>query len=417
MIIDHTNYWRKKVSQDFNRLKDDFPILKTTINGKPLVYLDSAASAQKPQIVLDALHRAYTEAYSNVHSGLHELSMKATSNIESARAAAARFVNANEANEIFFNTGATMGLNQISWGMRHRVNAGDNVVLTVAEHNANVVCWKRLCAAVGAELRYVPVKENGSFDLESFQDAIDERTKIVTFPHVSNVLGTVFPILEISLLAHKVGAITVVDGCQGSVHTPVDVQMFGCDFYVWSSHKCYGPSGVGAVWGRMELLEELDPFIVGGGMVKEVAIDKVDWTTIPHRFEAGTPPIAETYAFGVAMDYMMRIGVHEIDKHERELLKHAREQMINIEGLHIVGDAPTKSGVISFYVDGVNMRDVTEMLNTYGVAVRTGKHCAHILHEFMGVETSTRLSMGVHTTADEIDYFVESLKKVLTILK
>ena len=405
------------MSQDFKQLKDDFPILKTTINGKPLVYLDSAASAQKPQIVLDALHRAYTEAYSNVHSGLHELSMKATSNIESARAAAARFVNANEANEIFFNSGATMGLNQISWGMSHRVEEGDNIVITVAEHNANVVCWQRLCEVKGAELRFVAVKENGAFDFDAFNAAIDERTKIIAFPHVSNVLGTVFPVLEISLLAKKVGALVVVDGCQGSVHTPVDVQLYGCDFYVWSSHKCYGPSGVGAVWGRMELLEEMDPLLVGGGMVKEVAQEETTWTNIPHRFEAGTPPIAETYAFGVAMDYMMRIGVDNIDKHERELLKHARELMIDIEGLHIVGDAPTKSGVISFYVDGVNMRDVTEMLNTYGVAVRTGKHCAHILHEFMGVETSTRLSMGVHTTADEIDYFVESLKKVLTILK
>ena len=405
------------MSQDFKQLKDDFPILKTTINGKPLVYLDSAASAQKPQIVLDALHRAYTEAYSNVHSGLHELSMKATSNIESARAAAARFVNANEANEIFFNSGATMGLNQISWGMSHRVEEGDNIVITVAEHNANVVCWQRLCEVKGAELRFVAVKPNGAFDFDAFNAAIDERTKIIAFPHVSNVLGTVFPVLEISLLARKVGALVVVDGCQGSVHTPVDVQLYGCDFYVWSSHKCYGPSGVGAVWGRMELLEEMDPLLVGGGMVKEVTQEETTWTNIPHRFEAGTPPIAETYAFGVAMDYMMRIGVDNIDKHERELLKHARELMIDIEGLHIVGDAPTKSGVISFYVDGVNMRDVTEMLNTYGVAVRTGKHCAHILHEFMGVETSTRLSMGVHTTADEIDYFVESLKKVLTILK
>ena len=230
-------------------------------------------------------------------------------------------------------------------------------------------------------------------------------------------MGTVFPILEISILARKVGALVVVDGCQGSVHTPVDVQLFGCDFYVWSSHKCYGPSGVGAVWGRMELLEEMDPFIVGGGMVKEVAQEESTWTNIPHRFEAGTPPIVETYAFGVAMDYMMRLDVHEIDKHERELLKYAREQMIDIEGLHIVGDAPTKSGVISFHIDGVNMRDVTEMLNTYGIAVRTGKHCAHILHEFMGVETSTRISMAVHTTKEEIDYFVQSLKKVLTILK
>lgn len=405
------------MSQDFKQLRNDFPILKTTINGNPLVYLDSAASAQKPQIVLDALHRAYTEAYSNVHSGLHELSMKATSNIESARAAAARFVNAKDANEIFFNSGATMGLNQISWGMSHRVEEGDNIVITVAEHNANVVCWQRLCEVKGAELRFVAVKENGAFDFDAFNAAIDERTKIIAFPHVSNVLGTVFPILEISLLAKKVGALVVVDGCQGSVHTPVDVQLYGCDFYVWSSHKCYGPSGVGAVWGRMELLEEMDPLLVGGGMVKEVTQEETNWTNIPHRFEAGTPPIAETYAFGVAMDYMMRIGVFEIDKHERELLKHAREQMIDIEGLHIVGDAPTKSGVISFYVDGVNMRDVTEMLNTYGVAVRTGKHCAHILHEFMGVETSTRLSMAVHTTTDDIDYFVESLKKVLTILK
>lgn len=404
------------MSQNFNKLRDDFPILKTTVNGKPLVYLDSAASAQKPQIVLDALHRSYTEAYSNVHSGLHELSMKSTSNIEQARAAAARFVNANDANEIFFNSGATMGLNQISWGMGHRVEAGDNIVITVAEHNANVVCWQRLCETKGAELRFVDIKPNGAFDLDAFRDAIDERTKIVAFPHVSNVLGTVFPILEISILAKKVGALTVVDGCQGSVHTPVNVQLFGCDFYVWSSHKCYGPSGVGAVWGRMELLEEMDPFLVGGGMVESVSKEGPKWTNIPHRFEAGTPPIAETYAFGFAMDYMMRIGVDNIDKHERELLNHVREQMIDIPGLHIFGDAPTKSGVISFYIDGVSMSDVTELLNTYGIAIRTGKHCAHILHDHFGVDVSSRISMGIHTTTQELDYFVESLKKVLKIL-
>ena len=405
------------MSQDFNRLKDDFPILKTTINGKPLVYLDSAASAQKPQIVLDALHRAYTEAYSNVHSGLHELSMKATSNIESARAAAARFVNANEGNEIFFNTGATMGLNQISWGMRHRVNAGDNVVLTVAEHNANVVCWQRLCEVKGATLKFVPVKDNGAFDFEAFSGAIDERTKIVAFPHVSNVLGTVFPILEISLLARKVDALVVVDGCQGAVHTPIDVQLYGCDFYVFSSHKCYGPSGVGALWGRMELLEEMDPLVVGGGMVKEVSQLGTTWADIPFRFEAGTPPIAETAAFGTALEFMMRVGMDNIDKHERSLLRLARELIIDVEGLHILGDAPTKSGVLSFYIDGVNMRDVTEMLNSYGIAVRTGKHCAHILHEFFGVETSTRLSVAVHNTEDEIEYFAESLKKIIKMLK
>ena len=402
---------------ELDRIQEQFPILKTKVNNKPLVYLDSAASAQKPDCVLNALERNYTTAYSNVHSGLHEMSMKATENIEHARASAARFINAKTPNEIIFNAGATMGLNQISWGMAHRVEEGDNIVITVAEHNANVVCWQRLCEVKGATLKFVPVKDNGAFDFEAFSEAIDERTKIVAFPHVSNVLGTVFPILEISLLARKVGALVVVDGCQGAVHTHIDVQLYGCDFYVFSSHKCYGPSGVGALWGKMELLEEMDPLIVGGGMVKSVSQQGTTWADIPFRFEAGTPPIAETAAFGTALEFMMRIGMDTIDKYERNLLRLARESIIDIEGLHILGDAPTKSGVLSFYIDGVNMRDVTEMLNTYGIAVRTGKHCAHILHEYFDVETSTRLSVAIHNTENEIEYFAESLKKVVKMLK
>lgn len=399
------------------RIKSEFPILKAKVNNKPLVYLDSAASAQKPQDVLDALHRSYTTAYSNVHSGLHEMSMKATENIEKTRATVAKFLNAKSPNEIIFNSGATMGLNQISWGMAHRVKEGDNIVITVAEHNANVICWQRLCEVKGATLKFVPVKDNGAFNFEAFSEAIDERTKIVAFPHVSNVLGTVFPILEISLMARKVGAIVVVDGCQGAVHTAIDVQLYGCDFYVFSSHKCYGPSGVGVIWGKMELLEEMDPLLVGGGMVKEVTQQGSEWTDIPFRFEAGTPPIAETAAFGTALEFMMRHGMHAIDKHERKLLAQARESIIDIEGLHILGDAPTKSGVLSFYIDGVNMVDVTEMLNTYGIAVRTGKHCAHILHEYFGVETSTRLSVAIHNDSKEIEYFADCLKKVIKILK
>ena len=402
---------------ELDRIKEQFPILKTKVNNKPLVYLDSAASAQKPDCVLEALQRNYTTAYSNVHSGLHQMSMKATENIEHARASVARFINAKDKNEVIFNSGATMGLNQISWGMAHRVEEGDNIVITVAEHNANVVCWQRLCEVKGATLKFVTVKDNGAFDFEAFRDAIDERTKIVAFPHVSNVLGTVFPILEISLLAKKVGALVVVDGCQGAVHTHIDVQLYGCDFYVFSSHKCYGPSGVGALWGRMELLEEMDPLIVGGGMVREVSQQGTTWADIPFRFEAGTPPIAETAAFGTALEFMMRVGMDNIDKHERKLLTFARELIIDIEGLHILGDAPTKSGVLSFYIDGVNMRDVTEMLNTYGIAVRTGKHCAHVLHEYFGVETSTRLSVAIHNTEDEIEYFAESLKKIIKMLK
>lgn len=401
---------------ELDRIQEQFPILKTKVNNKPLVYLDSAASAQKPDCVLNALERNYTTAYSNVHSGLHEMSMKATENIEHARASVAKFINAKTPNEIIFNAGATMGLNQISWGMAHRVEEGDNIVITVAEHNANVVCWQRLCEVKGATLKFVSVKENGAFDFEAFRDAIDESTKIVAFSHVSNVLGTVFPILEISLLAKKVGALVVVDGCQGAVHTHIDVQLYGCDFYVFSSHKCYGPSGVGALWGKMELLEEMDPFLVGGGMVNEVSQQGTTWADIPFRFEAGTPPIAETAAFGTALEFMMRIGMDTIDKYERNLLKLARESIIDIPGLHILGDAPTKSGVLSFYIDGVNMRDVTEMLNTYGIAVRTGKHCAHILHEYFDVDTSTRLSVAIHNTEEEIKYFAESLKKVIKLL-
>ena len=403
---------------DAGAIRDQFPILETKINGKPLVYLDSAASSQKPQIVLDALHSAYAETYANVHRGLHYLSEASTDAYEAVRGKVARLINAEDESEVVFTSGATMSLNLIahSYGNTY-LQADDEVLITVAEHHANIVPWHLLGERVGSRTIAAPVKPDGSFDLEVFKTYITERTKIISIPHVSNVLGTVFPVREIAALAHENGAICVVDGCQGVTHMPVDVAALGCDFYVFSGHKLYGPSGIGICWGRKEIWADLPPFLGGGDMIDDVETDRSTYALPPHRFEAGTPPIAETIGLGVAIDFVQSIGMEALRDHEMDLLRYGHQCLAAVDGLKFIGQAVGKSGVISFTLDEVHPHDISTLIDHDGIAIRAGHHCAQPLMKFYGLSSTARASVAVYNQRSDFDQLAESLEKVNRIFK
>ncbi len=405
----------KIVSTGFDSMviKNSFPVLQQTVHGKPLVYLDSAASAQKPQQVLDALHSAYAKTYSNVHRGLHYLSEASTDAYEAVRGKVARLINAAQETEIVFTSGATMGLNMIAhiYGDSY-LAADDEILITVADHHANIVPWHLLGARKGTRTVAAPVRADGSFDIQRFKSCITPRTKIISVPHVSNVLGTVFPIAEIAALAHENGAICVVDGCQGVTHLPVDVQALGCDFYVFSGHKLYGPSGIGVCWGRAELWQKLPPFLGGGDMIDDVETDRSTYADPPHRFEAGTPPIAECIGLGAAVDFVQSIGMQALRDHETALLRYGHQRLASVKGLNFIGQAVEKSGVISFTLDAAHPHDIATLIDQDGIAVRAGHHCAQPLMKFYGLTSTARASVAVYTQESDFDRLAESLETV-----
>lgn len=403
---------------DADAIRREFPILSTKVHGKPLVYLDSAASAQKPQCVLDALSSAYSETYANVHRGLHYLSEASTDAYEAVRGKVASLINATDPAEVVFTSGATMSLNLIAHAYGNTyLSEGDEVLITVAEHHANIVPWHLLGDRVGSATIAAPVNEDGSFDLDIFKSYITERTKIIAIPHVSNVLGTVFPVSEIAALAHENGAICVVDGCQGVTHMPVDVNELGCDFYVFSGHKLYGPSGIGICWGRGDIWAELPPFMGGGDMIDDVETDTSTYAHPPHRFEAGTPPIAETIGLGAAIDFVQSIGMEALRDHEMDLLRYGHQRLAAVEGLNFIGQAVGKSGVISFTLDEVHPHDISTLIDQDGVAIRAGHHCAQPLMKFYGLSSTARASVAVYNQRSDFDQLAESLEKVNRIFK
>ena len=403
---------------DADAIRREFPILSTKVHGKPLVYLDSAASAQKPQCVLDALSSAYSETYANVHRGLHYLSEASTDAYEAVRGKVASLINATDPAEVVFTSGATMSLNLIAHAYGNTyLSEGDEVLITVAEHHANIVPWHLLGDRVGSATIAAPVNEDGSFDLDIFKSYITERTKIIAIPHVSNVLGTVFPVSEIAALAHENGAICVVDGCQGVTHMPVDVNALGCDFYVFSGHKLYGPSGIGICWGRGDIWAELPPFMGGGDMIDDVETDTSTYAHPPHRFEAGTPPIAETIGLGAAIDFVQSIGMEALRDHEMDLLRYGHQRLAAVEGLNFIGQAVGKSGVISFTLDKVHPHDISTLIDQDGVAIRAGHHCAQPLMKFYGLSSTARASLAVYNQRSDFDQLAESLEKVNRIFK
>jgi cysteine desulfurase / selenocysteine lyase len=398
---------------DVAALRRDFPILSQTVHGHPLVYLDNAASAQKPRTVIEAEEHAYAEFYSNIHRGVHSLSMKATDAYEAARVKAQKFVGAASVKETILTSGTTAGINLVAqtYG-RQNVGAGDEVLITGLEHHSNIVPWQMLCEEKGAKLRVAPLDDEGQVILDEFERLLSPRTKIVAVAHVSNALGTVNPVRQMAALAHARGAVILVDGAQAAPHVAVDVRALDVDFYVLSAHKIYGPSGVGVLYGRQALLEAMPPWQGGGDMILSVTFEKTTYNELPYKFEAGTPNIAGVIGFGAAIDYVTAIGLDRIAAYEHELLAYATGRVLEIPGLRIIGTAPEKAAVVSFVLEAAHPHDIGTILDYEGVAVRTGHHCAQPVMDRYCVPATTRASMAFYNTKDEIDVLVKGIHKV-----
>ena len=401
---------------DAERIRAEFPILAQEVNGRPLVYLDNGATSQKPRRVIDAICRYYESDNANVHRGLHALSERATNAYEGARDTVRAFLNAADRREIVFVRGATEGLNLVaqSWA-RPRLGPGNDVVITTMEHHSNIVPWQIACRQTGARLRVAPIHDSGEFDMEAFTDLVGERTRIVAVAHVSNALGTVNPVAEIVETAHAAGAVVVLDGAQAAPHCVVDVRALGCDFYVLSSHKCYGPTGMGVLYGRADLLEEMEPYQGGGDMIRTVSFEESTWNDLPYKFEAGTPNIAGAIGLGSAVEFMTELGLDAIAAHEHDVLEYATEALGELDGIRIIGTAPEKAGILSFVVEGVHPHDVGTIVDRHGVAIRAGHHCAMPLMRRYGVPATSRASLALYNTRADIDALVESLRKVKEI--
>lgn len=402
---------------DVAKVRADFPILSRTVHGKPLVFLDSAASAQKPRQVIDAVTRVYGDEYANVHRGAYYLSETATANYEAAREKVRAFINARSAAEVVFTKGATEAINLVAatYG-RAFLKPGDEVVITAVEHHSNIVPWQLLRDATGCVLRIAPVNLDGSVDVDDFAKIVGPKTRLVAIAHVSNVLGTVLPIREIAALAHAAGAKVMLDGCQGIVHRHVDVQALGCDFYVFSGHKLYGPTGIGVLWARAELLDAMPPYQGGGDMIDTVTFAKTTWAPAPAKFEAGTPPIAQAIGLGAAIDYLNALDREAVADHEDALLRYAMMRLAQIPGVTLIGTAPHKAAVQSFVMEGAHPHDLATVLDRHGVCVRAGHHCAQPLMERLGVTATTRASFGLYNTMEEVDALVNALIRAREVL-
>jgi cysteine desulfurase / selenocysteine lyase len=402
---------------DLRRIRQDFPILGEKIHGHDLVYLDNAASSQKPSAVIDAERDVYTHYYSNIHRGVHWLSEQSTKAYENARKTVQRFVNARECREIIFVRGTTEGINLVAqtYGRRH-VGAGDEVLITAMEHHSNIVPWQMLCEEKGAKLRVAPIDDRGELIVEDFERLLGDRTRIVALSHVSNSLGTINPIRRVIEMAHRRGIPVLVDGAQAAPHMAVDVVDLDCDFYAFSSHKVYGPTGVGVLYGKAAHLEAMPPYQGGGDMISSVTFEKTTYNVLPYKFEAGTPNIAGVIGLGAAIDYVERIGLARIAAHEADLLEYATERLSSVDGLRIIGTAREKAAVISFVLEGIHPHDVGTVLDQEGIAVRTGHHCAQPVMDRFGVPATARASFSFYNTREEVDALIKGLAKVREVL-
>lgn len=407
-----------RAAYDVAALRQDFPILATKVYGKPLVYLDNAASAQKPLAVIEAERDVYEKCYANIHRGVHWLSVHATDAYDAAREKARAFVNAREAHEIIFLRGTTEAVNLVAqtYGRRN-VGAGDEILITGLEHHSNIVPWQMLCEEKGARLSVVPLDETGDIDLDVLARMLTPRTKLVSVAHLSNALGTVLPVKRIAALAHARGIPVFVDGAQAIPRMPVDVQDLDCDFYAFSSHKIYGPTGVGVLYGKTALLEAMPPWQGGGDMIRSVTFEKTTYNALPYKFEAGTPNIAGGIAFGAALDYVSGIGLDRIAAHEHDLLAYASAQVSAIDGLTIIGTAREKAGVLSFVLAGAHPHDIGTVLDREGIAIRTGHHCAQPVMDRFGLPATARASFGLYNTRGEVDALVAAIHKVIGMFR
>ena len=401
---------------DVARIREDFPILDQMVNGKPLVYLDNAATTQKPQVVIDALVNYYTSDNSNVHRGVHTLSQRATEDFDIGRSKASQFLNAGSDQEIIFVKGTTDGINLVAQSYaRPNLGEGDDIIISTMEHHSNIIPWQVLCQEKGAHLRVIPISDAGELLIDEYEKLLTPRTKLVAITHVSNVLGTVNPIEQIVEIAHNRGVPVLVDGAQAVPHMAVDVQKLGCDFYVFSGHKIYGPTGIGVLYGKSELLEAMPPYQLGSEMIKSVTFEHTIYNDLPFKFEPGTPHIAGVIGMGAAIDYLNGIGMDRIDAYEHDLLEYGMECLSGIDGVQLIGTAPGKSSVMSFVMDSAHPHDIGTILDTEGVAVRTGHHCAQPLMHRFGVPATARASLSFYNTKDEIDLLVKAIDRVIEV--
>jgi cysteine desulfurase / selenocysteine lyase len=402
---------------DVAAIRRHFPALNRQVKGKPLVYFDNAATTQKPQAVIDALVNYYSNYNANIHRGIHTLAEEATAAFEATRDAAQKFINAESREQIIFTGGTTEGINLVAqtWG-RQNIKAGDEIIVSNMEHHSNIVPWYMIAQEKGAILKVIPIDENGELVIEEFDKLLTERTRFVSVVHVSNALGTINPVKTIIEKSHAVGAVVLVDGAQSTVHMDIDVQNLDADFFVFSSHKIYGPTGVGVLYGKKQLLESMPPYQGGGEMIKEVYFDNVVYNDLPYKYEAGTPNIADTVAFKAALDFTKQIGKEKIRKHENELLQYATGQLEQIEGLKIIGKAKNKISVISFVIENVHPQDLGILLDNRGIAVRTGHHCAQPLMDCYRIPGTTRASFAMYNTKEEIDSLITGLHKAVKML-
>jgi cysteine desulfurase / selenocysteine lyase len=402
---------------DIQKIRADFPILSQKVRGKQLVYLDNAATTQKPQVVIDTINKYYSEQNSNIHRGVHFLSQQATTAYEDARKNIQQFINAPKAEQIIFTKGTTDGINLVAHSFgKAFVKQGDEILISALEHHSNIVPWQMLCEDRGATLKVIPINQKGELLLDEFKKLLSPKTKLVAVNHISNTLGTINPIEEIISLSHSVGAKVLIDGAQAVAHTKVDVQQLDCDFYVFSGHKLFGPTGIGVLYGKEELLNTMLPYQGGGDMIKTVTFEKTEYNDLPHKFEAGTPNIVGGIGLGVAIDYVNSIGLENIAQQENALLHYATEQLKLIDGIRFIGEANKKTSVISFLVDGAHPFDVGTILDQLGIAVRTGHHCTQPLMDFYQIPGTVRASFSFYNTKEEVDMLVDGLKKAKQML-
>ena len=401
---------------DIQKIRNDFPILSQKVNGKPLIYFDNGATSQKPKVVIDAISKYYEEINANIHRGVHTLSQLATDAYEESREKIRKHINAKNSYEVIFTSGTTQGVNLIASSMAAFVNEGDEVMVSALEHHSNIVPWQFLCEKTGAKLVVIPMNENGELIISEFDKLLNSKTKIIAVNHISNALGVINPIAYIIEQAHKFGAAVLVDGAQATPHLKPDVQQLDCDFYVFSGHKICGPTGVGVLYGKEEWLHKLPPYMGGGDMIKEVTFEKTTYADLPYKFEAGTPNIADGIVLGVAIDYLNEVGFENIQKQEKELLVYATSRLSEIEGLRIYGNSENKTSVISFNIEGIHPYDIGTIIDKLGIAVRTGHHCTQPIMNFFNIPGTVRASFSFYNTKEEIDTFVEAVKKAKLML-
>ncbi|PKO97885.1 MAG: cysteine desulfurase CsdA [Bacteroidetes bacterium HGW-Bacteroidetes-9] len=400
-------------ASEIEKIRAGFPILSRTVHNKPLVYFDNAATTQKPQIVIDALLNYYTSLNSNVHRGVHFLSQQATAAFEEVRGKLRDFLNAAHSHEIIFTRGCTESINLVAstWG-RVNIKAGDEILISALEHHSNIVPWQMLCEEKGAKLKVCPILDDGSLNMTAFSQLLSEKTKLVAITHISNTLGTILPVKEITRIAHEKGIVVLVDGAQALSHMPVDVQDIGCDFYTFSAHKVYAPMGIGGLYGREDLLNAMPPYQGGGEMIKNVTFENTTYNDLPFKFEAGTPNVGDVIAFGAAIDYVKNIGLDFIEAHEQELLRYATEKLSSNPLIRIIGNAPEKASLISFLIDKIHPYDAGTIIDQLGIAVRTGTHCTQPLMHSLGITGTIRASFAFYNTKEEIDRLIDAIAKV-----